>query len=46
LVSWTVVAVVLQVGGQGVIAAGEAGVQFIADGIGVRVGGRGIGIPG
>jgi len=35
-----------QVGGQGVIAAGEAGMQFIADGIGVDVGGRGIGIPG
>ena len=35
-----------QVGGQGVIAAGEAGMQFIADGIGVGVGGRGIGIPG
>ena len=34
------------VGGQGVIAAGEAGMQFIADGIGVGVGGRGIGIPG
>ena len=35
-----------QVGGQGVIAAGEAGVQFVADSIGVGVGGRGIGIPG
>ena len=35
-----------QVAGQGVIAAGEAGVQFIADGVGVGVGGRGIGIPG
>ena len=35
-----------QVGGQGVIAAGEAGVQFIADGIGVGIGGGGIGIPG
>ena len=35
-----------QVAGQGVIAAGETGVQFVADGIGVGVGGRGIGIPG
>ena len=37
---------IAQVGGEGVIAAGEAGMHFIADGIGIGVGGRGIGIPG
>ena len=37
---------VADVSGQGVVAAGKAGMQFVADGIGVGVGGPGIGIPG
>ena len=37
---------VAQVRGLGVVAAGKAGMQFVADGIGVGVAGPGIGIPG
>ena len=37
---------VAQVSGLGVVAAGKAGMQFIADGVGIDVAGPGIGIPG
>ena len=37
---------VAHVSGLGVVAAGKAGMQFIADGIGIGVAGPGIGIPG